>query len=369
MSPEQLVSSRNMAPEVHEHPTSGITVLPILTELLPFPLPLLKRIQFHHRSPASRILATFPATSEHIVHDTRDSIPKCFAVAFLDRTRRPETECWLFLSGEILGRCALSSSSKRCVECQEALIAVIKALRASDVPESIHDEAALIEANPHMARALRGEVLLIGSLNEACYNILQATMPEVIIPPPIRGIDEGWIKYIFRPSALPESAQLADGFRWGSVQPKDFELVRNRTSIPRTDATLSLLPSLAVFRSDEVDSPPVAWAFLGPDGSLTSLHTEIECRGRGLAKLLVAKLFGGSNFSPRTQRASDDVSKPGVDGSASWFHADTGVDNASSRAVCRALGGTEGWLVYWTRIDTNKRGSFHQTHRACGDTE
>jgi hypothetical protein len=30
------------------------------------------------------------------------------------------------------------------------------------------------------------------------------------------------------------------------------------------------------------------------------------------------------------------------------------LNNESSRAVCRGLGGKEGWIVHWIRIDTTK---------------
>lgn len=157
------------------------------------------------------------------------------------------------------------------------------------------------------------------------------------------------MKYIFRPSSLPETRDLPKDLRWGAVRPQDFALVRSRTAIPRQDATLALLPSLAIFRAEEHNGAPIAWAFLGLDGSLTSLHTEEAFRGLGLAKTLVSKLFreGGHPDSPVGGRNMVVAKEQEM-----WFHADTALDNVSSRAVCRVLGGQEGWVVHWIRIKT-----------------
>jgi hypothetical protein len=336
-----------MNTKVYQHPTSGQTVLPVLRELLPYTLPLLKRIEFNHRSSASQILATFfPSSAEEQLN-----IPKCFAVAFLDRTRRPETECWIFLSGEVPGRCALSSEIGKCIECKEALLVIIDAVKTSDVPKSAHemDATNVSRTNPVLISSLKGELILFGALHEACVKVIQEHEPGAIAPPPLKGLDTGYMKYLFRPSSLPEPRDLPKDFGWGAVRKQDFALIRNRTSIPRQDATLALLPSLAIFRTDEDDGAPIAWAFLGLDGSLTSLHTEEECRGRGLANMLVSKLFreGGHPDSPAGARSAT-VEKD----DKAWFHADTALDNASSRAVCRALGGQEGWVVHWIRIKT-----------------
>ena len=336
------------AVKVYSHPITGDSVLAVLEDLLPYSLPLFKRIQFHHRSPSSQIFATFPPSPLLLDQKTNDPHSTCFAAAFLDRTRRPETECWLFVSGEVPGRCSLSSADKQCQDCQDAFLAIIDQLMHSDVPESIHGVGQLSQSDPGMQRSLDGEVLLIGAMHEVCHAMLKRSMPERVVPPPVQGIDEGWIKYLFKVESLPEPKDLPTGFRWGPVRHHDFELVRNRTAIPRQDATLALLPSLAIFRTDEVDSPPVAWAFLGPDSSLTSLHTEIECRGRGFAKTLVTKLFTEGGFCGGSVDGEDRHGRRGM------AHADTGIDNGSSRAVCRALGGKEGWLVYWTRIDVTK---------------
>jgi len=153
---------------------------------------------------------------------------------------------------------------------------------------------------------------------------------------------------------IEDEKQGGDGqrFRWGVVRQRDLELVLSRSVLPRTKA-LGMLPSAAVFvrmrrQEDEgqgeeerdQDWRPIAWAFLGLDGSLTSLQVEPEWRGRGLAKALAAKLFheGAGAF--------------GVP--EGLVHSDVALDNKESTGVCVSLGGRGAWDCYWVRVDLNR---------------
>ena len=124
-------------------------------------------------------------------------------------------------------------------------------------------------------------------------------------------------------------------------------LVKSRTEIPRQDKTLALCPSAAIFRTatttEDEDSSPVAWGFIGLDGALATLHTEPGYRGRGLAKKLTAKLL---TENLRALSAGESDYEGGW-----WGHSDVALDNAGSQAVAKGLGGKEGWLNYWIRVD------------------
>ncbi|KAF2835539.1 hypothetical protein M501DRAFT_941887, partial [Patellaria atrata CBS 101060] len=81
----------------------------------------------------------------------------------------------------------------------------------------------------------------------------------------------------------------------------------------------------------------VAWAFLGLDGSLSTLFVEPGFRGRGLGKWVAGRVLGGLGaFTAEGRR---------------WCHADVLVGNEEGEGVVRALGGREGWVVYWVRVD------------------
>jgi poly-gamma-glutamate capsule biosynthesis protein CapA/YwtB (metallophosphatase superfamily) len=126
---------------------------------------------------------------------------------------------------------------------------------------------------------------------------------------------------------------------------------------------LRLFPSLAIIPNvgeDSVNSQnqtPIAWGFLGADGSLTSLHIEQAYRGKGLARLLTKKLFkeGGYEAARLDGVGAEEDTERGEanqerDMAQRWCHADVALDNKSSRGLCRGLGGEEGWVVYWLRI-------------------
>ncbi len=93
---------------------------------------------------------------------------------------------------------------------------------------------------------------------------------------------------------------------------------------------MKLLPSAAIRVPGTSD--PIAWAFLGLDGSLKTLHCEEAYRGRGLAKAVALKLL-----HERSTMFSND----------GYGHADVGTGNLASQGVCKSLGGKVEWIDYW----------------------
>jgi hypothetical protein len=124
-----------------------------------------------------------------------------------------------------------------------------------------------------------------------------------------------------------------------------MDTVKARTNIPRSAKTLLSLESVGVF--DEASDKPVAWTFLGLDGSLTTLHTESEHRGKGVAKAVAAKIM--REYAPGL--AVDD------EGNA-WSHADVYLGNVQSEGVCKSLGGKPLWKDYWIRVDLEVAGTL-----------
>lgn len=146
------------------------------------------------------------------------------------------------------------------------------------------------------------------------------------------------------------SRSLPPGFVYGKVDPKDYPLVKSRTQIPRQDRTLVKLPSVAIYPTDTSSSTPqpIAWAFLGLDASLTTLHVEPAYRGLGLAKSLSLKLFSENmniywQYNPSTGEQNGHVDER-------YGHADVATDNIASQRVCESLGGNWHFEVFWMRI-------------------
>ncbi|OOG00231.1 hypothetical protein ASPCADRAFT_204130 [Aspergillus carbonarius ITEM 5010] len=161
-----------------------------------------------------------------------------------------------------------------------------------------------------------------------------------------------YVKYIFSPAIISADSSIngaMKGFHFGdgNVKRSDLGIVRARTVIPRSEETLAKLTSCAVYRdSGFVTSPdggeerqPVAWAFLGTDGSLATLHVEEEVRGLGLAGLVGREVM---------RRGLKDE---GEDGNEGWVHANVAMENRASRRVMEKLGGEVGWTVTWTVLE------------------
>lgn len=130
----------------------------------------------------------------------------------------------------------------------------------------------------------------------------------------------------------------------------------SRTDIPKTEATLARLGSVGVrysgsgFEMQEGEGELIAWAYIGVDGSLSSLHVEPEHRGKGLAKAACRKLFRDLGVDPRGMGFLE------VEGDAmeGWAHSDVALENKESAGVARGLGGREGWRVRWVSVDLER---------------
>ena len=88
------MSSPPHLPPTFPHPNAFDTLLPHLLPLLPSTLPLVRRIQFHLSSPYATVHATFPPSR------APTAPPPHFSACWVDRTRHPETECWIFSTHE-----------------------------------------------------------------------------------------------------------------------------------------------------------------------------------------------------------------------------------------------------------------------------
>ncbi|KAK6205829.1 Uroporphyrinogen decarboxylase in heme biosynthesis [Pestalotiopsis sp. IQ-011] len=300
----------------HARPTPQL--LSLLCAHLPHSLPLLRRLQFAAGNPAgttehSRILFSGSSPEDH------DAV---FAAAYVDVSRGPETEAWVYSSLE--GRKTDGDGA----EAEDRhVLALLRAVRA------LRDEYDA--SNPERER--QKPTVLFGTLGDAVrLRLLNLGVVSTYVTV--------WDKWVFRLAGLPGGAvaaaerhMAAGDMGWGAVESgEDARLVISRTKIPRQERTLLSLPSTAIKLGD---GTPVAWAFLSCDGSLASLHCEEPYRGRGFAKAVAVKLM------------QDHLGDFGDDG---YCAADVAPDNAQSQGVCRSLGGKVAWTVTWNRIDLDR---------------
>ncbi|KAF1944097.1 hypothetical protein EJ02DRAFT_452710 [Clathrospora elynae] len=348
--------------EVYEHPTSSPTLQAALKSALPYSINLTYRTQHPNRTPDAHILATFPSSTSSLPSSTHE-IPQCWAAAYLDRSMRPETELWIFSTGEQPHH---SGSQDFCPGCRKAVLSLLDYMSTVPVPPLHPDNLSAIElakqhAKDHptpppsgnyelspgtyMRHLLLPKVVTLGACHHA---VVQICRQVGVLRNEFPGSDNELNKFLFKISDLPEVRELPEGLRWGEMREQDIDTVKARTSIPRSTKTLLSLKSVGVF--EKATDTAVAWTFLGLDGSLTTLYTEEAYRGKGIAKAVAAKIF--RQYAPGLA----------VDGDGNaWSHGDVYLGNVQSESVCRSLGGNAMWRCFWVRIDLERAGTLAMT--------
>ncbi|KAI1498258.1 hypothetical protein F5X99DRAFT_336148 [Biscogniauxia marginata] len=347
----------------------------LLAAQLPRSLPLLRRLQFTRFpggiTPHARVLVATSSTPSSLSspppsHSSSSSPPPSsapvvsedhFAAAYVDLSRGPETQVWLYSSLEHYHhqqRCSTGEKNEEEEEEEEGKEGEEEAERDA---ESTAQILALLREVKRLRDTTEGEVgnndddddddgndtVLVGTLSSLLRDRLRTS--GVVFPFADR--EEVYDKWLFRERDLPDAAAAVVneerlkgrgggvGWRWDKVRREDIAFMLSRTHIPRRERTIKLLPSTAIYLDD---GTPIAWGFLGPDSSLSSLHCEEPYRGRGLAKAVAVKLL------------RDHLKDYGDEG-IGW--ADVSPNNPASQRVCKSLGGKVGWQIFWSRIDLN----------------
>ncbi|KAI1021968.1 hypothetical protein LB504_007249 [Fusarium proliferatum] len=292
-------------------------LLQLLEARLPQSITLLRRLQFTTFSTGKTDSARIIVASDVPLRESSASNTiRHITATYLDPSLGLETNMWLYSTfedshGAIPASPTLSPDEDAL--CRQQIIAVLNEAR-------------------HQARVYRIQPLahpdhiFIGSLNNAVREVALASGLRFGPTPTYE-----YEKFIFRIDKLPlpHKLELPSDMVWGSGTVRDCELVKARTSMPRSVKLLLTLPSLFIKLKD---GTPVAWAFLAVDGSLCSVHCEEPFRRRGLAKAVSSELlrtktsaFSGDNFAA----------------------ADVAPDNASSQAMCKSLNGRVHWAGSW----------------------
>ncbi|KAG9241178.1 hypothetical protein BJ878DRAFT_545515 [Calycina marina] len=286
-----------------DNPSASNLVLETLKRHLPYSVPTLRRLQFMNHSGGratlnSHVLSTFDTCSPG----------NDFLIAFLDLSLGPNTEMWLYSSLEN----QITPGDPRICEAQLlALLARVRQINETYTSERVFPESILV-GSLHMSVL---EIFRKHGLATAEYSF-----------------DSEHYKFIFNVEDLPVGRELPVELHWSTVRWEDIPLVLSRTNIPYTTAMFKPLPSVAIATST---GRPVAWGFLGPDGSLKALHCEEEYRGQGFAKAVSLKLF---------RENAETLVKDRL------FHADVATYNLQSQGVCKSLKGTIRWSCCWAEI-------------------
>lgn len=331
-------------------------------------LALYRRLQFGRFLDSSYLYTNLQLDSRNGPVATSDKEPWFYA--FIDRRCRPETEVWIFGSWEVEPQqhhihtpsngttttneqpSSNDTPTTKDEQVRALLLSLIHTLKSEIPPPSIHPDSAVLTAQSQVATKdahlktsrsaadiTNPATMLWGAVHATTTAHLQALGLAATNLLPVMPNHT----FVFPISALPTPTQLPPTLRWGKLQKQHFPLVRSRTEIARQDFTLARLPNLAVFPVEPADAAPVAWAFVGLDGSLTTLHTEASHRRLGLAMALTAKLF------------REEMGFFWEEGVERLALGNVAVGNEASASMCRRLGGEDIGLVFWVRVDLNAK--------------
>ncbi|KAB5551344.1 hypothetical protein GE09DRAFT_1125849 [Coniochaeta sp. 2T2.1] len=332
------------------HPSSSSSsslparLIPTLQSHLPHSLPLLRRIQF-----ASRVEGgSTPHSHVIYVHSPPppDDSPVHFAAAYLDLSRGPETECWVYSSLQASvpfnGDATSSEYIPPSLSADELAAAVEQLLHLLRRIEQIESAYAAENGNSGEEGLNRGHSrhhVRVGALHEIVRRLLVAAGVKVlrtsVVP---KGKEwEFYATWLVRVGDLERKNEvdLPEGLEWDVIREGDTGLVRGRTSIPKRENsdTMLMVPSTVIRRED---GTAIAWGYLGVDGSVSTLHVEEQYRGQGLAKALTGRLL-----RTRLQELGDD----------GWCSTDISTTNLQSQGVFRSIGGSPAWTVSWMYLD------------------
>nr|XP_036574960.1 uncharacterized protein CTRU02_15096 [Colletotrichum truncatum]KAF6781456.1 hypothetical protein CTRU02_15096 [Colletotrichum truncatum] len=292
----------------------------ILQARLPRSITLLRRLQFT-KFPSGKtehtriIVASDPPLTSKIV-DWSSWQNGNFTAAYLDPSRGHETNMWLYSTFEDFhgADCNIPPlSEEETTLCSRQIIAVLNEAKRQG------------RLYPHQPLA-NPKYILVASLHDAvkaaaARNGVQFESTQ----------EPGYDKFIFKIDQLPEGEELElpQGLVWRKGTLGDCEIVKSKTNIPRSVKLLTTLKSMFIKLED---GTPVAWGFLGPDGSFSSVHCEESFRRRGLARKVGAKLM-----REMTSAYGDD----------NYSSADVTPCNTSSQAMCKSLNGKVEWSSQW----------------------
>lgn len=294
-------------------------------------LPLYSRLRRGHFSPHSYLLRT------HI----GDKASSPWLIAFVDRSRRPETELWLFGSWEVDDR---SDED----EIHILLTATLRAVKSLPLPKSIHAPDELsedVQESPDNAQPARfttnanhESTLTCGAVHEQTYHILKH---NDLLSAEFAAQEIPYQVFIFDIDKLTAPDELPVDLCWHTLDPRHYALVRSTSKITRHDETLAISPSVAIL--DCKTREPAAWGFVGLDGSLSTLHVMPSYRRRGLGARVCLKLL------------KDEVGNAFANEGWRIGHSYVAPDNEASIRTAEKAGGVRArHSVYWLRIDLGR---------------
>lgn len=378
----------------NDHPDQSL--IPALQRHLPSSIPLLRRIQ-HAVAHSDTRSTTYLVATANLPPQKGTDVDTPWLAAYVNLFSGHETQIWIYSSleaeagspddqhdteaGPIANFSRNPSANNELARAQ--LMSLFAFIKQKVLPEYLASVAATSNDVHHAEAVVATDAvpkipkhppqsILIGSLHTGVMSLLSTTTttdPYVTMTP-IPGLKvhrydlPPYVKYLFHPSIYQrennDEHPLPPGYRYvdrkgrRGLLPHQADLVSSRTSIPRSRETLLSMSSVVIYSDDDpqdTDEMPIAWGFLGVDGSLATLYVESAHRGQGLAVILSKEVMRMA-MAASTTHGKRIFGSAADDGEMSAYtHADVATTNAASRRVMEKVGGKRAWTVTWTVIE------------------
>ncbi|CAG8959389.1 hypothetical protein HYFRA_00001287 [Hymenoscyphus fraxineus] len=303
-------------PKFYIHPQDS--ALKHFPPLLSHHLPLSNAIHNRLRAPQNTPLrhCLFAATFSP---DTSNSTPsEPWTILFSDRSRLKESQIWIFNS-LITSPVPLSPQESKTLRLQvREAVHFLKNTEVTEAPGWPFDP-----------------LLRFGGVHSLITEALVAEFPDAI------SYITRWNMYTIPTTSSPSASgkrplhsqekktnTLPPSFTLARVPTSHLPLIISTSSIPRQAETLQQQANACILNPE---GEPVAWVYLGLDGSLATLYVVPAYRGKGLATIVARDLL-----KRLEEGGFEDL---GIRGSSGWVHAEAKEGNVESEAVMRRLGG------------------------------
>ena len=364
---DSSLQAAHLGVQVDTIPDDAKFIQDFLEPCLPYSLPLLRRCQSHtkqkHLTPSAEVcLITCSTISDTNSPKARNSISsnheteifdkRPWLAAYIDLTNSGQTQIWTFASWEVdFGK---ESNPAKAVLASPGYPAykilfdtLLRRIQTEHISKLSHDPPEqwqrLKLEGKRISEPFSRSKILFGTIAECLWPFLSHCH--------IAREDKSYLKYIVTSQTQAHHEPTTPpNLHFAKIPEQHLQTIIDRTDIPRTIESIRQLPNIGLFDEHNV---PVAWGFLSNDGSISSLHTEPEYRGRGLAELVARQLILEQKvFYPDTENGTgDSLPSDSVAEAVIYSDANVSVGNLASRRVMEKIGGEVMWKVAWVEID------------------
>lgn len=291
--------------------------------------------------------------SEIIERTTSQRSGHRWLAAYIDLTNSGQTQVWTFASWEAEFSASADPSSAVQKSHEYPIFAglfnaLFSHIRKEHVPKLGHDPPEqwqrLKDSGKIVSLPFSRSKVLFGTLAECHWSFLENYGSKGAEG--VSRADRGYLKHVFASEVSSlGSVTPPDALYFAPMEEQHLQTILDRTNIPRTIETVRQLHRVGLFNEDKI---PIAWGMLSKDGSISSLHTEPEYRGKGLAEVVSRRLF-----ADQLDIFTDDRGPATVD-TIVHCHADVSATNHASTRVMEKLGGKVMWKVAWIELEVGE---------------